>query len=301
MIRKPNKKKDKIVDALKTIAWFYWIAREIGSERPIDIRRAIEGEMAGIGKDGHPDMNGKFLLYRNGGRCPGATMIAKAEEKVPGSSLIIKHVLWKILSFKGEFEAASSGFVKELDPVVQQWLLASKGRHIILTPLGLKELAKMGTLDSLAGLLIFFRLAHERDESQQKWDCAEAICKTLLVLGPFFRVLKIDEKIFDVFSHRFLYLAVHDGYARVWITYDYVPIVQLLCEWAYLRKSAAKKRHSIEFFAMAILRSEGKYFLPMVYPYLEIGPPTQHGAYLMETFNKGRREASILEQQKLIA
>jgi hypothetical protein len=285
--------KDKIVDALRTIAWFYWIAKRIGSDRPIDVRRAIEGEKAGIDEDGHPDMNNKFSLYKRGARCPGATMIAKAEAMVPGSSLIFTHPLWKALSHRGSIEALAVKLVKELHPDVQQWLLVSRGKSIQLTSLGLRELAKIATIDSLAALLIFFRLAHERDESRLRWECAEAICRILLVLGFAFGVLRIDEKIFDVFVHRFLYLAVHDGYARVWATYDYVSIAQGLHEWTRKRKSVAKKRYSMRYLSLQILRSlpKDEDLLPMVYPYLNFGPPTQQGSQLMQLFNNRRREA----------
>lgn len=293
MMKKSRPKKDFLVDEMWTKAWFYWIASQIGSDRAVDVRRAIEGKQAGIGKDGQPDMNSKFPQYKKGIRCPGASLIAMAEAKVAGSGEMSSLVLWKVLRYPGKLGDAAIELVKGLEDRVRQLLLNPSGRQIMLTPIGLARLQKITTLDGLAGLLIFFRIADERDESLLRWTCAEAICKMLLVLGPLFGVLKIDEKIYDVFVYRFLYRAVHDGYGRVWSRYDYVSIYRGLHALAHLRKIGAKKRHSITHFALEVLRSlpKGNDLLPLVYPYLDCGPPTQSGSILMNTFHSRHHAA----------
>lgn len=290
-----SKRRDDAVDAIRTINWFRCIGDELETYVPRDIQRFLEPGKSGLDLNGDYIRNNQYLEYSKGLHVPRASLVARADLLVEGSSWELNHVLWSVLRRKTAIHGHEHKWLRELVPDIQTLVFESNnairlkgGRHY------LGALERRASMDSLTALTILLRMNHERQDSEQVWECAKSIFRVLLIVGNQLNERQIATRLFELYTERVFSLAKQDG-CRIYVeTCNYPMLSRILYELSeHLRykTSHARDRKLQSFYAMQILNGERKlgmreFFQPLIGPDLDIGPPTEEGLCQLKTMNQ---------------
>ncbi|TDY85003.1 UNVERIFIED_ORG: hypothetical protein DFO49_5053 [Herbaspirillum seropedicae] len=283
-------RRDQDVDKIRSILWFSWIGLQIDSMQANDVRKALEPNRDFRNKDGQPDKNAKFSQYKRGERMPNATLIARAEHLFPGSRSAIDHPLWRVLRHRDHIAAVAAQWVSMLNHKVQNLMFKRDGTiRDQPTDIYLRELAKLGTWDCLAGLTIVLRLNIENDNHDGAWRCAHVVFGLLVVLCPDWVAYGVADELYAVFANRFFSLVKLGGYKRAWITHPFTKMALLAQIRAEREKGivTGSRRATLHYINAAMqesLSGEGKNYLPFLIPDLDVGAPTQDGVKMFERY-----------------
>lgn len=279
-----SKRRDDAVDAIRTVNWFRSLGDEFDTYIPRNIQRYLEPNKSDRDINGDYIRNNKYLEYSQGLHVPRASLIARADQLVPGSEWEINHVLWTVLRHKGSIRGKEHAWIQQLVPQVQSIVFELNyeirlkgGRHY------LGSLERRASLDSLTALTILLRMNHELQDSEQVWECAKSIFRVLLMLGSEFNDRQIADRVFSLYSERIFSLARHRGLRMYMEEFNYPVVSGILCELAELlrlKTSHARDRKQESFYALQLLNGKRSRFLqnffqPLVGPDLDIGPPTE--------------------------
>ncbi|MBY4823313.1 MULTISPECIES: hypothetical protein [Burkholderiales] len=275
------------MDKIRSIFWFNWIGMQIDSTQAHDVRKALELNRNFLGKDGQPDKNAKFSQYKRGERMPNATLIESADRLVPGSRSVIDLPLWRVLRHKGDIAGIVAQWVAMLHPKVRG-LMIKRDRSIRdqANDIYLRELGRLATWDCLAGLAIVLRLNIEAGNPEGAWKCAHAIFGLLVVLCPQLVAYGIADELYALFANRFFSLLKFGGYTRAWTDHSFTEMALR----AQLRAEREKgivtgsRRSTLVYIDAAMQESlwgEGKNYLPLLVPDLDLGPPTKNGMLIL--------------------
>lgn len=276
------------VDKIRSIFWFYWIGEQIGTHQANEVRKALEPHKTLLSKNGEPDKNEKFSHYKQGSRMPNATLIEEANRLIPGSMAIIHHPLWSVLRHQGPVAGVAMQWVVCLSPKVRNLML--KQDHRIrdqVSDIYLQELAKIGTWDSLAGLSILLRISLDAGDGEAVWRCAHTIFGLLIVLSTQLIAYGIAGDLYAVFANQFFKSAKNGSYTRAWTTYRFERMAIAALLWAEREKAVQHgRKRSIEYYIAAAvegrLGKDDQEFMPIMVPDLDVGPPTEEGALMLQ-------------------
>src|SRR5471032_586150 len=115
-----NKKRDEVVDTIRTIYWFRRLAACLGARSPLEVRRQIEPGREATDMHGEAVRSSKYHLYGAGEHVPNSKMIELAEQAAPGTAPIIEHILWEILRAPLKpLGKAAPQMLRQLSPDIQ--------------------------------------------------------------------------------------------------------------------------------------------------------------------------------------
>lgn len=141
------------------------------------------------------------------------------------------------------------------------------GRHT------LEPLERRAGMDSLAALTIMLRLNHEQGNSLAAWECARAVFRVLLILGPMFEKHAIAEQVFKIYVSRVFSLVVLKGQRIALENYDYLTrscLLSMLADEVREFSDSQAARRLPSFYALQVLdgmrqqRAQPLFMLPMV-------------------------------------
>ncbi len=257
MMKKPRTpRRDNEVDSVRTIFWFRCLGDRLGTHQAREIQRAVAPNTVGIGSQGDPIKNGKFLTYKRGERVPSDRLVEQIEQQVPRSAWSLNHPLWQVLRTSSSIKNLACQWVRQLDPEIQRFALSngnvsmSSGRHT------LEPLERRASLDSLTALTIMLRLHHEQGNLLAAWDCARAVLRVLLILGPIFEDHAIAEQIFKIYVSRVFSLVVLPCQRIALENYDYLTrsrLLSLLADEVRAQSEPQAARRLPTFYALQVL------------------------------------------------
>jgi len=260
---------------------------QIGSERPADVRAAVEPHKSGLNKDGAPDKNGKYLAYSKGVRTPNTALIEQAERQIPGSSGAFNHPIWIALGKGGSIAPYARLLVNGLAGNVRDLMFTRRNElRVELSDIYLRSLVKIGTLDSLAALTILFRLNLARRNSADIWVCSTAIFQVLVLLMPLFKPLGLANLLYYAYARKLFCFATHDGYTREWEKYPFEEAA--IHFWRVATDGPPEEARSKKLLKQEVLKAiekvpSGRTFnlMPLYVPDCRLGPPTEAGALIL--------------------
>jgi len=281
MPAKRKKRRDELVDPIRTINWFNCLCEKLGTYKPREIQRILQPHI--IENRGEDIKTNRYLEYSRGMHVPYPALVQCAEKLVKGSSWELNHVLWSVLRHKTSVQAHAPEWLHELVPIIVGIVFDSRhdiclrgDRHF------LGSLERRASMDSLTALTVILRLNHERGDYEQVWECAKSIFRVLMIIGNEFNQRGISAKIFALYREQVFSLARFNG-CRIYLEHCNYPVVSgafhELSEHLRQRSSHARDRQLPRYYAMQILEGKRiqpskKFFEPLVGPDLDMGPPT---------------------------
>lgn len=280
MPAKREKRRDEMVDSMRTINWFNCLCEELGTYKPREIQRILQPHII----ENRDDVkNNRYLEYSQGMHVPYPALVLCAEKLVKGSSWELNHVLWSVLRHETSVQGHATEWLHQLVPIIVGLVFDSRhdiclrgDRHF------LGSLERRASMDSLTALTVILRLNHERGDYEQVWECAKSIFRVLLIIGSDFNKRGISERVFTLYRERVFNLARFNG-CRMYLENCNYPglsgAFHELSEHLRQRSSHARDRKMASYYAMQILngqriQSSQKFFEPLIGPDLDIGPPT---------------------------
>lgn len=140
-------------------------------------------------------------------------MVRKVEKQVAGSAKELDHPLWDILKFEGQCVENIDKWFEKLEPRVQavvyrcsfnksaSAVLIRKTFSFVLC----KQLARLGSLDALTALLLYWHESYRLDKMDEVRFLARYMYRLLLMIGMEFCHRHVAEAVFEVFlTFRFL-------------------------------------------------------------------------------------------------
>lgn len=289
MPAKREKRRDELVDPMRTIYWFNSLCEEFGTYEPREIQRILQPRITEIrGKD---IKNNRYLEYSRGEHVPYPALVLCAEMLVKDSSWELNHVLWSVLRHKTSVQAHAPEWLRQLDSIIVGLVFNSRNdiclrgdRHF------LGSLERRASMDSLTALTVILRLNHERGDYEQVWECAKSIFRVLMIIGNEFNQRGISARIFAFYRERVFSLARFNG-CRMYLEHCNYPVVSgafhELSEHLRQRSSNYRDRKLPSYYATQILdgkriQSSKKFFEPLIGPDLDMGPPRSNDVKLYQ-------------------
>lgn len=229
-------RRDDVIDTVRTIYWFQYLAKCIGSSRPRDIQRAVlpmpaTDALGGIIK------NNRFLAYSRGSHVPNVGLVQRAEDLYPRSAQILNHVLWDVLRANEISTAQAQQWIRQLDLDIQR-AFVRQNNGIGAGGRTYDMLVRRFGLDSLTALTILFRLSVQDSrsdeesyarESNQAWLYACGIFRVLMMTAPQFLTADLKKSIFQLFVQRVFNLVTSFWGAKFDLSnYDYPEMASSL-------------------------------------------------------------------------
>ncbi len=213
-------RRDDAVDRVRTIYWFQYLGKCIGSLRPRDVQREIF-PMPTTDALGNVIKNNKFLGYSRGDHVPRASLVQHAAVQYPESAYVLNHVIWNILRERDLAEKYANAWAGQLSPDIQKSLVQPLCQ-IQENTRAYQMLVRRFCLDSLAALTILFRLNLETGQTVQAWLYACGIFRTLVLMEPQFITPELGTLVFRLFDQRVFSLVTSFWGARFDLdAYDY--------------------------------------------------------------------------------
>ncbi|XLZ68595.1 hypothetical protein ABT364_18875 [Massilia sp. SR12] len=206
-------RRDEAIDSIRTMFWFYYLARELLTQSARDVQRAIS-PMSDFDAFGHRIKNNKFLSYSRGSHVPSKKIIEQAAALFPKSAWILDHVLWKILRSLSVEEKSARQWAGHLAHHIQK-AIVRPNNEFGENNRTVDMLMKRPCLDSLAALTIMFRFYNENPrarsdtssyDAHQAWWYAIAIFRMLLMLGGQFLSDKVRAAVFMLYTEKVFHL-----------------------------------------------------------------------------------------------
>lgn len=268
-----RKRRDELVDLIRTVGWFRTVGNHLGTHKPREIQRAVALATTRRGVAGDLIKNGKFMEYSRGTHVPRAAVVDQVELMVPRSRRELEHPLWLVLRADEPVRKQISTWLRQLDPEIQRIVIspinqlsASTSRHT------LGALERRASMDSLAALTMLLRLGYEEGNSEWVWLYAHAIFRTLLMMWPYFQRRTIAAGVFQLYAERIFCLAVFQGKRMALERYDYQLRGELLALFAEDVKGdyqSTRVRKMPTFYALQVLdgkigpRAQSAFLVPI--------------------------------------
>ena len=214
-----KRKRDKAVDAARTMLWFAFLSMRLGLQRPREIHLVVD--KASLQHfAGEVNTNHKFLGYSRGDNVPRAQTIQKVESAVPQSASVINNIFWNVLRFLDNVEENARTWSGQFPLFVQEAVTTRDNRfsddeHTVET------LLRRPCLESLTALTIIYQRYLKKlsidsvDESKNAYHIrryAVAIFRMLMMVSPVFLTEKIQNHVFEIYVERVFHRAGSEKY-----------------------------------------------------------------------------------------
>jgi len=134
----------------------------------------------------------KWLAYKQGRHTPSDELVRRVEERCPGSTGVLRHALWSSLALKDLTLGGVTSVLVRLRPEIYAitWRCMTKGTGQLCLADGWDDiriamLERRDGLDALAALVVAARWAKASGQERSAFNLCGAICRRLLVLGPW--------------------------------------------------------------------------------------------------------------------
>lgn len=260
MIGSLRRKRDEVVDTIRTVCWFRIVENRLGLQKARQIQRAVGAAGIGRGVAGDVIKNNKFLDYSKGKHVPHQAVVEQIELMVPRSERELNHPLWMVLRTVGSVRKKIDLWMRQLDPDIQRIAIspanqvsAGINRHV------LGSFERRAGMDSLAALTMLWRLGYEEGNAEWVWLYAKSIFRVLLLMGAHFERRGVAVDIFQLFVDRVFSLSVYQGKRLALENYDYLThfqLLELLVDEVKARFQEQRVRKMPTYYALLVLNGK---------------------------------------------
>lgn len=189
-----TKRRDQI-DTLRTTIWYSYIEMNFTNSTNYKIEKLIEPESFRKSEAGNYFHSNKWTKYKIGKHTPGNKLINKANQHVKGTAKIINHIVWEAIRGRKSLKWFMEDGVHQLSWDVQRIIFKSVNDqnelisvlHIIKD---LRRLERLASMDALAALIIFLRIADDQNQRNIALSIGHSIYRILLVMCVFLPLAK---------------------------------------------------------------------------------------------------------------
>jgi len=190
----------KFVQSIASRYWFYELARELGTEDPLELEASIFDKGDFCDPDIRESLSGIFYSYRNGKHFPNKKTREACAIKAPQAEMLLQSPLWDILQNP---DAKSSSIEKMLSKVsgdIKQHVFSQRRtgkpsqRVQIKSIVQAQHVARYCSIDALAILLITIRESELMQDFETFIDCKWEVNYILPIMAlPIqFRLIATD-------------------------------------------------------------------------------------------------------------
>ncbi|MDE2401968.1 MAG: hypothetical protein KGL90_09920 [Burkholderiales bacterium] len=205
------------VDRIRTVCWFNCLWITVGAKRTHQMDVLIERPLD-LGHDATTDLKNKWRSYSKGAHVPQPRLVDAIDLRFAGSRALLNHPCWQLLRTDSQVMELIPTVLVSLPPAVYAVVRnsASDNRALLITTDGwgarrLRKLERHVGLDSLACLVALLRLSAESGSSGQSFDFGCAVCRMLLIMGPWLFAHGIAQSIVEYVEGCVLPMATHNG------------------------------------------------------------------------------------------
>lgn len=235
-----NIKKDKAddgyeerVNKVRRILWYYFIERRLSAHSAYEVEGLLDGNAFYRNEYGELSNKNKWIRYKNGKVSPNKSLLLSVEKKLPGSSHIFDHILWKLLQDKTTL--SHEGCLKQLTPDIQR-LVFQKGSLSFLSEVSrsaitdrkLHAIERRASIDALACITILLLESLENKNSKLTLSIARSLFRVLLVLCASLPWQFCQSDIFDIFREKIFSKVASDSYQIQLNEYDFNNSIEML-------------------------------------------------------------------------
>lgn len=270
---KKRKRGDDLTDHVRILYWYRFIGKALGTLEPNVLHSVIEHD--GVRKRYGESPNSRYLFYSRGEQLPRELITGIAEKRVPGSTAILNHVLWRLLREDVLIsKRRAKTWLAEMTPEIRELAEFDSFGYVSLwvEERVYRRIERRASLDALALLTLYIRVGiDEKDQSYCTEACAGCLQRVLLILGPELGELGLAQEIFDLFARRIGVPLLEPRQLRLLSTStDYIRAYRLLHAQAKRYTQSAKRQERTNT-AVRILR--GNIVTAMTYTHVPFFEP----------------------------
>lgn len=178
------------LDVIRTAIWYAYIEINFLNSTNHQIAQFIEADAFGKGEENDINNYIRWAKYRIGKHTPGKELINKANQHVEGTARLINHVLWDAIRGHKPLNWFTKSGVNQLSWDVQRIIFKSVNDQkelisVLQIRKDLRRLERLASLDALAALIIFLRMADDQNQKKIALSIGQSIYRILLVMCTF--------------------------------------------------------------------------------------------------------------------
>ena len=184
-------RKRHVAQAFATISWFHQVRLECRATSVYQLATAFGDPDASRSGPTAGDKT-KWRGYKHGSHTPSDVVVCRVEGRCKKGTGILRHVLWSALGLPELTADGVMSILVRLDPDIYgiAWRCMTAGTGQLSRGDGwddirISMLERRAWLDALAALILAARWAKTNGHERSNHKLCGAICRTLLVLGPW--------------------------------------------------------------------------------------------------------------------
>ena len=172
------------IDVIRTAIWYAYIESNLSHATSYQIEKIIEPE-AFVKDQNYFYHHNKWAKYKLGKHTPEIELIGKANQHVRGTAKIINHVLWEAIRGHKPMKWFIENGINQLSWDVQRIVFRTVNDQIELISVlqirkELRRIERLASLDALAVLIIFLRIADDQNQREIAFWIGRSIYRILL-------------------------------------------------------------------------------------------------------------------------
>lgn len=222
-------------DALRTVCWFRYLASETPGISAYALGKLAEPsayKVDAIDKNRIHTHSNKWIRYSRGTAVPQSALVARSDEKYPGSAALINHPVWLLIdrqySSLGQLARVKTSFA----PQVQLEIDAAKSPSQWSSPefaiLYVRKLVILEPLDALGAIAYLLWQAKLRIDTSAQAGWVRCLYGAMLVHGADLRSLGIALPMLELLKQNLLDSVKHDGNRLDYPSNLYLLSIELL-------------------------------------------------------------------------
>ncbi|WP_157610222.1 hypothetical protein [Variovorax sp. Root434] len=221
MRKSPTGKMRHVTEAFRTVLWFHSIRLASRTTSPSQMDAWLAARLA-LSDDARIDRKKQWRSYKYGRHSPSEPLVAAIEPWLPGSRALFNHPVWQILRIDLKVQDQLAGLLVLLPPAIYSLVRgnATPDQSHLMQLDGwdasrLRRLQRQVSLDSLACLIALLRLLAEEGRGAQAYVFSRAVCRSLLVMGPWLSSHGIAQPLADYVERYLLPLGSDRGWQHI--------------------------------------------------------------------------------------
>lgn len=241
----PSARRDQ-TDVLRCVFWHHGLRRHVKASSAYRLEQLFEPESFKTLDKIRRNRN-KWQTYAKGQHIPSLGLVEKVEQRVPGSSKDLNHVLWQILRLKEPLSKNREKWLSQLQPSLTTLIVTSgdgpfgqgKIRPSVDKRL-LNRIEQQTSVDALAYMTILFLEAVEGEQQELAFDIAKKLFDMLMMMGVELEQRKIGLALFDLYVERIFKKVTWKNGQFIWEEIDFLAYAGTLNLYAFKNKSTKK-------------------------------------------------------------
>lgn len=222
-------------DALRTVCWYRYLASEMPGISAYALGKFAEPSAYKVDVSDknriHMHSN-KWIRYSRGTAVPQSALVARSDEKFPGSAALINHPVWLLIdrqySSLGQLARVKTSFAPQVQLEIDAARSPSQWSSPEFAILYVRKLVVLEPLDALGAIAYLLWQAKLRIDTSAQAGWVRCLYGAMLVHGADLRSLGIALPMLELFKQNLLDSVRHDGNRLDYPSNLYLLSIELL-------------------------------------------------------------------------